>query len=182
MTLASPSKVAKVVVFSGNRVVGCGGNVKTVKKGEELLRLGGKAVVSKINPVESVYRAREDLLQDVKKGKKHSGGGENSSNWEQKEEDAINNNGARKGEETLVFSWVKREKFTTYEGIDIQVKGNRRSILCESWIAVTQMGRVEILHESLQVDRAVAKSVVATRADEVRVEILRISQNWAKII
>ncbi|KOM53380.1 hypothetical protein LR48_Vigan09g203900, partial [Vigna angularis] len=74
LTLVSPSKVAKVVVFSGDRVVGCGGNVKTVKKGEELLRPGVKTVVSKSNPVEPVYRARENLLQDIiKKGKKHSG-------------------------------------------------------------------------------------------------------------
>ncbi|WVZ08922.1 hypothetical protein V8G54_022268 [Vigna mungo] len=54
------------------------------------------------------------------------------------------------------------------------VEGNRRSSLCENWAAVTQ--------RSLQVGGAAAKSVVATRADEVRVEILRTSQNWAKRI
>ncbi|WVY96990.1 hypothetical protein V8G54_029141 [Vigna mungo] len=203
VTLASPSKVAKVVVFSGDRVLSCGGNVKTAC---------GKAVVSKSNPIASVYRAREHLLQDIKKGKKHSGGGESSSNWEQKEEDAIDNNGARKGEETPVFSWVKREKAANASAVQntkgatkahpnskekvIQgcktwhkksnnlswknqattllkiVEENRRSILCESWAAVTQMG----------IDGAAAKSVVATRVDEVRVEILRISKNWAKRI
>ncbi|KOM58624.1 hypothetical protein LR48_Vigan11g165800 [Vigna angularis] len=61
------------------------------------------------------------------------------------------------------------------------VEGNKRSILCESWAAATQMGSVEIFHESLQVDGATAKSV-ATRADKVRVEILRTSQIWAKRI
>ncbi|WVZ17537.1 hypothetical protein V8G54_010519, partial [Vigna mungo] len=114
--------------------------------------------------------------------KKRSGGGENSSNWEHKEEDATDNSGARKGEETPIFSWVKREELITYEGIDTEVEGNRRSSLCENWAVVTQMGSVKILHKSLQVDEAVVKSVVATRADEVRVEILRTSQNWAKRI
>ncbi|WVZ24212.1 hypothetical protein V8G54_002756 [Vigna mungo] len=188
----------KVVVFSRDNVVGCGVNVKTVKT-----------------------------------GKKHSGGGENASNWEQKGEDATNNNGVRKGEETPIFSWVKREELITYEGTDTQdqttraanafkvqntkgstkahpncssrgaktwhqkfkhlswktlaptllkiVEGNRRSSLCENWAAVTQRGSVEILYESLQVDGTAAKSVVTT-ADEVRVEILRTSQNWAKRI
>ncbi|KOM25376.1 hypothetical protein LR48_Vigan102s003400 [Vigna angularis] len=93
--------------------------------------------------------------------------------------DAIDNNGARKGEETPIFSWVKREELITYEGIDTQVEGNRRSSLCENWTAVTQMGSVEILHESLQVDGAVAKSVVTTKTDEVRVEIMK---TWAKRI
>ncbi|KOM35787.1 hypothetical protein LR48_Vigan02g193700 [Vigna angularis] len=50
VTLASPSKVAKAVVFSEDRVVGCGGYVKTVKKGEELLRSGVKTVVSGSDP------------------------------------------------------------------------------------------------------------------------------------
>ncbi|WVZ15563.1 hypothetical protein V8G54_013129 [Vigna mungo] len=192
----------KVAVFSGDSVVGCGMNVKTVKA-----------------------------------GKKRSGGREYASNWEQKGEDATDNNGARKGKETPIFSWVKREELITYEGIDKQdqttgatndfkvqstkgstkahpnnkenvvqgcktwhkkfkhlswknlaptlikiVEGNKRSSLCENWAAVTQRGSVEILYESLQVDGATAKSVVATRADEVRVEILRTSQNWAKRI
>ncbi|KOM51364.1 hypothetical protein LR48_Vigan09g002300 [Vigna angularis] len=166
-------KVAKVFVFSGHSVVSCGVNVKTVKT-----------------------------------RKKRQGGGENASNWEQKEEDATNNNGARKGEETPIFSWVKREELITYEGIDTQdqttraanafkvqntkgstkahpnkiVEGNRRSSICENWTTITQMGSVEILHESLQVEGAVAKSVVATTADEVKVEIRRTSQNWAKRI
>ncbi|WVZ24530.1 hypothetical protein V8G54_003074 [Vigna mungo] len=161
------------------------------KKRKELLRPGGKAVVSKSNPIEYVYRAREDLLQDIKKGKKHSSGGENSSNWEQKEEDVIDNNIAKKGKETPTFLWVKREELTTYKRIDTQdqttrtwhkksknlswknlattllkiVKGNKRNILCESWAIVTQMESVEILHENLQVDEATAKSVVATRND-----------------
>ncbi|WVZ02478.1 hypothetical protein V8G54_023284 [Vigna mungo] len=180
----------KVAVFSEDSVVGCGVNVKTVKT-----------------------------------GKKRSGGRENASNWEQKGEDATDNNGARKGEETTIFSWVKREELITYEGIDKQdqttgaanafkvqntegstkahpnskenvvqgcktwhqkfkhlswknlaptllkiVEGNKRSNLCENWAA------------SLQVDGAAAKSVVATKADEVRVEILKTSQNWAKRI
>ncbi|WVZ25641.1 hypothetical protein V8G54_004185 [Vigna mungo] len=178
-------KVAKAIVFTttekvakaifGDNVVGCGGNVKTVKKGKELLKPGGKAVVSKSNPVESVYRAREDMLLDIKKGKKHSGGGENSSNWEQKEEDAIDNNGARKGEKTPVLLWVKREELTTYEGIDTQDQTTGAT-------NASAMGSVEILNESLQVDGGAAKSVVATRTDEVRVEILRISHNWGKRI
>ncbi|KOM41003.1 hypothetical protein LR48_Vigan04g120100 [Vigna angularis] len=180
VTLVSPSKVAKVVVGSGDRV-------------------GKRGPAAR-------YQERK---------------GENSSNWEQKGEDAIDNNGARKGEETPVFSWVKRQDLTTYEGIDTKdqttgaanasavqntkgatkahpnnkenvvqgcktwhkksknlswknlatillkiVEGNKRSILCESWAAVTQMGSVEIFHESLQVDGAAAKSVVATRADK----------------
>ncbi|WVZ16441.1 hypothetical protein V8G54_009423 [Vigna mungo] len=62
------------------------------------------------------------------------------------------------------------------------IEGNKGSSLCENWAAVTQMGNVEILHESLQVDGVVAKSVVATTVDEVRVEILRTSQNWTKRI
>ncbi|WVZ21753.1 hypothetical protein V8G54_000297 [Vigna mungo] len=56
----------------------------------------------------------------VKTGIKRSGGRENASNWEQKREDATDNNGARKGEETPTFSWVKREELITYEGIDKQ--------------------------------------------------------------
>ncbi|WVZ16572.1 hypothetical protein V8G54_009554 [Vigna mungo] len=91
----------------------------------------------------------------------------------QKEEDVTDNNGARKGEETPNFSWVKREELITYEGIHTEVERNKRSNLCENWAIVTQMGSVEILHEILQVDEAAAKSVVATRVDEVRVEILR---------
>ncbi|WVY95107.1 hypothetical protein V8G54_034195 [Vigna mungo] len=59
-------------------------------------------------------------VKTVKTGKKRSSGGENASNWEQKGEDAIDNNGARKGEETPIFSWVKREGFITYEAIDTQ--------------------------------------------------------------
>ncbi|WVY89502.1 hypothetical protein V8G54_035016 [Vigna mungo] len=87
-------------------------------------------MVSGSNPVESVYRAREErreeLLQDIKKAKKHLGGGENSINWEKKgEENAIDNNGARKGEEKPVFPWMKREELSTYEGTDTQGQTTR---------------------------------------------------------
>ncbi|WVZ24121.1 hypothetical protein V8G54_002665 [Vigna mungo] len=211
VTLASPSKVAKDAIFSGDKVVGC--------------------VVSDSNPVESVYRAREELLQDIKKVKKHSGVGENSSNWEQKgKEDAIDNNGAWKGAEKPIFLWVKREELTTYEGTDTPgqttraanasevhntkgstklhpnseekvvegfktwhkksknffwknlattllkiVEGNRRSILCESWAVVTQMEKFASIWSSCQ-------NFVATRENEIKDEILRISENWAKRI
>ncbi|WVZ02466.1 hypothetical protein V8G54_023272, partial [Vigna mungo] len=83
-------------------------------------------------------------------------------------------------------TWHKISKNLSWKNLAITllkiVERNKRSILCESWTAITQMGSVEILHESLQVDEVAAKSVVATRADEVRVENFRISQNWAKRI
>ncbi|WVZ14818.1 hypothetical protein V8G54_012384 [Vigna mungo] len=51
-----------------------------------------------------------------------------------------------------------------------RVEGNRRSMLCDSWAAITQIVSVQILHESLQVDGAAVESVVATRVDEVKKE------------
>ncbi|WVY94969.1 hypothetical protein V8G54_034057 [Vigna mungo] len=125
----------------------------------------------------------------VKKRRNTQGEGDNSINWEKKgEEDAIDNIGARKGEEKPVFLWVKREELTTNEGIDTQgqtigaanasevqntkgstkvhsnkrVEGKRRSIICESWAAV---GSVEILHESLQVDGALVESVKPMKSE-----------------
>ncbi|XP_022643303.1 uncharacterized protein LOC111242777 [Vigna radiata var. radiata] len=50
VTFASPSKVAKAVVFSKDRVVGCGMYVKTIKKGEELCSYGVKTLVSRSDP------------------------------------------------------------------------------------------------------------------------------------
>ncbi|KOM48488.1 hypothetical protein LR48_Vigan07g219200 [Vigna angularis] len=66
--------------------------------------------------------------------------------------------------------------------VEIRVEGNKRSMLWESWTTVTQIVSVKILHESLQVDGAVVESIVAIRTDEVKDEILRISENWAKRI
>ncbi|WVY92100.1 hypothetical protein V8G54_037614 [Vigna mungo] len=166
-------KVAKVAIFSGDSVVGCGVYVKTMK--------------------------------DIKKDKKFSEEGEYWANEGKKEERCPQ--GSTPDVEPL-FPWVEGGELSTIEGnstrgqttraanaAEVQntkgsikvhpnkrVEGNRRSMLCESWAAITQIGRVEILYESLQVDEAAAKSVVATRVNEVRVEILRTSQNWAKRI
>ncbi|WVZ02191.1 hypothetical protein V8G54_022997 [Vigna mungo] len=136
-------KVAKVVVFSGDSVVGGG-------------------VMSK-------------------------------HNWEQKEEDATDNNGARKGEETPIFLWVKREELITYEGIDTQyqttgaanaskVQNTKGSTKAHPSSKENVVQGCKTWHQkfNLQVDGTVVKSVVATRDDEVRVEILRTSQNWVK--
>lgn len=61
--------------------------------------------------------AQKDSLQDIKKGKKPSYGEENSINWEKKgEEDAIDNNGARKGEEEPLCTWDERMELPTFEG------------------------------------------------------------------
>ncbi|WVY90406.1 hypothetical protein V8G54_035920 [Vigna mungo] len=138
-------------------------------------------MVSESNLVESVYRARngrrEELLQDIKKAKKPSGGEKNSINWELKgEDDDINNNGTRKGEEEPAFPIKK-----STPSIRI-VEGNRRSILCESWAAVTDWdltvdGRNPVNHSNLQLPK-----VLLLQEPMNKDEILRISQNWAKRI
>ncbi|KOM30991.1 hypothetical protein LR48_Vigan01g054600 [Vigna angularis] len=59
----------------------------------------------------------KNSLQDIKKAKKSLDGGENSINWEEeREEDTIDNNGTRKGEEEPLFLWVEGVELFTFEG------------------------------------------------------------------
>ncbi|WVY93752.1 hypothetical protein V8G54_032840 [Vigna mungo] len=90
-------------------------------------------------------------------------------------------------------TWQQKSKNLSWKNLATTllriVEGNKRSMLCESWTAVTRIGSVAILRENLKVNgvlgnkgAATAESVVATRTDEVRDVNLRISQNWAKRI
>ncbi|WVZ17171.1 hypothetical protein V8G54_010153 [Vigna mungo] len=61
-----------------------------------------------VNEVKMGMTVEKNSLQGIKKAKKPLGGGENSINWEQKrEEDTINNNGTREGEEEPLFLLVE---------------------------------------------------------------------------
>ncbi|WVY97281.1 hypothetical protein V8G54_029432 [Vigna mungo] len=165
----------KVAVFSGDSVVGCGVNVKTVKTGveEKMQAIGSK---KERMPLTIVELGRQDQTTGAANAFKVQNTKGSTKAHPNSKENVVQ--GCK--------TWHKKFKHLSWKNLAPTllkiVEGNKTSSLCENWAAVTQRGSVEILYESLQVDGAAAKSVVATRADEVRVEILRTSQNWAKRI
>ncbi|KOM49625.1 hypothetical protein LR48_Vigan08g045200 [Vigna angularis] len=122
-------RMKEQVVVLGREKGGCGVYVKRVKKGEELLRPGIKTVVSGSNPIEVVYRAREELLQDIKKGKKFSEEGEYLANDEEKKEERCPQ-GSKLDEEPL-FLWVEGVELSTIEGNDTHGQATRATNVFE---------------------------------------------------
>ncbi|KOM37807.1 hypothetical protein LR48_Vigan03g118900 [Vigna angularis] len=100
-----------------------------MKKGGELLRPGVKTMVSRSNPVEVVYRSREQLLQDIKKGKKFSKEGEYLANDEEKNEERGPQDS--KPDEEPPVPWVKGVELSTIEGNGTQGQTTRATDVFE---------------------------------------------------